>query len=74
MITLDHSPVHSDSEILSGTLVFRNTRVPAQNLLDYLADGISMDEFLENFPSVKENDAEAFLKLVMNEKSENRIR
>ena len=40
MLTLDHSPVHSDPKILGGTLVFKGTRVPAQTLFDYL-DGDS---------------------------------
>ncbi len=63
MLTLDHSPVHSDPKILGGTLVFRGSRVPAQALLDYLDDGFSLAEFIENFPSVSEEDAREFLKL-----------
>ncbi len=63
MVTLDHSPVHSDPEVLGGTLVFQGTRVPAQALLDYLHDGFSVDEFIEFFPSVAKLDAEEFLKL-----------
>ena len=39
MITLDHSPVHSDPKRIGGTLVFVGTRVPAQTLLDYLQYG-----------------------------------
>ena len=63
MLTLDHSPVHSDPGLMGGTLVFRGTRVPAQTLLDYLGDGFSIDEFLDMFPSVQRSDAEAFLRL-----------
>jgi uncharacterized protein (DUF433 family) len=63
MVTLAHSPVHSDPEILGGTLVFRNTRVPAQSLLDYLQDGYDMKAFIENFPSVDQQDELDFLKL-----------
>jgi uncharacterized protein (DUF433 family) len=63
MVTLDHSPVHSDPEVLGGTLVFQGTRVPAQTLLDYLTDGYTVDEFVEFFPSVNKVDAEEFLKL-----------
>jgi uncharacterized protein (DUF433 family) len=63
MVMLDHSPVHSDPEVLGGTLVFQGTRVPAQTLLDYLQDGYSVDEFLTFFPSVNKADAEEFLKL-----------
>ena len=46
-----------DFEILGGTPVFRGTRVPFKNLLDYLEGGYSLDEFLEQFPSVKREDA-----------------
>ena len=63
MLTLDHSPVHSDPELMGGTLVFRGSRVPAQTLLDYLDDGYSFDEFLDMFPSVHRDDAEEFLRL-----------
>ncbi len=63
MITLKQSPVHSDPEIMSGVLVFRGTRVPAQTLLDYLDDGCDIEEFLENFPTVSREDALEFLKL-----------
>jgi len=64
VITFDHSPVHSDPEILGGTLVFRGTRVMAQSLLEYIDGGDSLDEFLAQFPSVKREDAEEFLRLV----------
>ena len=63
MLTLDHSPVHSDPKLLGGTIVFRGTRVPAQTLLDYLDDGYSMSDFLDMFPSVHRDDAEEFLRL-----------
>ncbi|MBA3961505.1 MAG: DUF433 domain-containing protein [Chthoniobacterales bacterium] len=63
MITLEHSPVHSDPERLGGTLVFRGSRVPAQTLLDYLQDGYDLDGFLKEFPSVARSDAEEFLRL-----------
>lgn len=63
MITLKHSPVNSDPEIMGGTLVFRNTRVPVQTILDYLDDGYTLEEFLDNFPSVERLDAIDFLKL-----------
>lgn len=63
MITLLQSPISSNLEVMGGTLVFRNTRVPAQSLLEYLDDGFSLNEFLENFPSVNSEDAVNFLKL-----------
>jgi uncharacterized protein (DUF433 family) len=55
------SPVHSDPEIMGGTPVFRGTRVPFKNLLDYLGGGDSLDEFLDSFPSVTREQAVAAL-------------
>lgn len=58
----NHPPVvHSDPEILSGTTVFVGTRVPLRNLIDYLEQGYSLDEFLDAFPSVKREQAVAAL-------------
>ncbi len=53
--------VHSDPEILGGTPVFIGTRVPLRNLIDYLEDGYSLDEFLDDFPSVTREQAIAAL-------------
>ena len=50
-------PINVDKEILSGTPVFEGTRVPVAALLDNLEIGVSLDEFLENFPSVKREEA-----------------
>ena len=41
-----------DPEVMNGTPCFRGTRVPFQNLMDYLAGGHSLGEFLEDFPTV----------------------
>lgn len=46
-----------DPEILSGEPVFRNTRVPFQALLDYLEGGQTLDEFLDDFPTVSREAA-----------------
>jgi uncharacterized protein (DUF433 family) len=55
--------VHSDPGILGGTPVFVGTRVPVQNLIDYLAAGDTLDEFLAQFPSVSRAQALAALDL-----------
>ena len=44
--------VHSDPDILGGKPVFVGTRVPFQALVDYIAAGRTLDEFLDDFPSV----------------------
>jgi uncharacterized protein (DUF433 family) len=41
-----------DPDVLGGTPVFRGTRVPFQTLLDYLEGGQTLDEFLDDFPTV----------------------
>ncbi|MBV9071195.1 MAG: DUF433 domain-containing protein [Acidobacteria bacterium] len=53
--------VHSDPEIVSGTPVFVGTRVPAQALVDYLEGGETLDEFLDDFPTVSREQAIAFI-------------
>jgi len=53
-------------EIQSGTPVFYNTRVPVKNLFDYLKGGDSLDEFLEDFPSVSKEQAVKVLEFAEN--------
>ncbi|MGO8714044.1 MAG: DUF433 domain-containing protein [Rhizomicrobium sp.] len=50
-----------DRDILGGTPVFRGTRVPFQALLDYLEGGQTLDEFLDDFPTVSKDAAVAAL-------------
>ena len=57
------SVITSDDEILSGTPVFKSTRVPIKNLIDYLEVGDSLDEFLDDFPSVSRDRAIQTLEL-----------
>ena len=51
------SVVHSDPEISGGVPVFRGTRVPVQSLFDYLEGGETLDQFLDQFPSVSKPQA-----------------
>ena len=44
--------ISSDPDVLGGTTVFRNTRVPVKTLFDYLEANYSLEEFLECFPTV----------------------
>lgn len=46
-----------DPEILGGTPCFRGTRVPFNNLIDYLEGGQTLDEFLRQFPTVSRDMA-----------------
>jgi len=61
----NNSPVISTSpEIMGGTLVFTNTRVPVQTLFDYLKAGESIDDFLDGFPTVAKEQAISLLEEV----------
>ena len=57
--------VSRDPEVVSGALVFAGTRVPVQTLIDYLKAGDSLDRFLEGFPTVSREQAEAFLEVAL---------
>ena len=54
-----------DPEILGGTPVFRGTRVPFQTLLDYIEGGQTLDEFLDDFPTVTREAAVDARRLVV---------
>jgi len=53
--------VSRNEDILGGMPVFNGTRVPAKTLLDYLQKGHSIDEFLDDFPTVSREQAHALL-------------
>jgi uncharacterized protein (DUF433 family) len=59
---IDNLPITIDPEIVSGTPVFKGTRVPVEALLNNLSAGVSLDEFLDNFPTVAREQALAVLK------------
>lgn len=52
-----------DPEVLGGIPVFKGTRVPVDSLITHLKAGASLAEFLADFPSVRREQAEAFLEL-----------
>jgi uncharacterized protein (DUF433 family) len=60
-LDMNKNLVEVDSEKLGGTPVFYGTRVPIQNLFDCLETGESLDEFLEQFPTVTREQALAVL-------------
>lgn len=57
----DHNLVEIDPEKLGGTPVFRGTRVPIQNLFDSLEEGESVEQFLEQYPTVSREQLLAVL-------------
>ena len=60
-VLMDSAIVTRDPEIMSGALCFAGTRVPVKNLFDYLEGSSSLEEFLEDFPSVSRERAVAVL-------------
>ena len=52
-----NSVIHSDRDYVSGTPVFKGTRVPVDTLFDFLAAGDNLDDFLDGFPTVSREQA-----------------
>lgn len=57
--------VSRNPRLLNGDLVFSGTRVPVKNLIDYLAAGDTLEEFLNDFPGVSRVQAEGYLRTTM---------
>jgi len=62
-LNLGDHVIGKDPDVLGGTPVFRSTRVPFQALLDYLEGGQTLDEFLDDFPTVTREAAISALEL-----------
>jgi len=60
---MNYGQVCIDREIMSGTPVFVGTRTPIQTLFDYLEGGESLEEFLEDYPSVSKQAAIEILEM-----------
>jgi uncharacterized protein (DUF433 family) len=60
MRNMSQSVVKIDPEVMSGAPCFVGTRVPIQNLMDYLEGGYSIDAFLEDFPTVSRQQVISF--------------
>lgn len=63
LICVSSKVINIDPEILGGTPVFEGTRVPIESLFDHLEDGVSLDDFIEEFPTVKREQAIEVLSL-----------
>jgi uncharacterized protein (DUF433 family) len=53
--------ISANSEVLGGQTVFTGTRVPVESLFDHLESGITIDSFLDDFPSVSKEQVIALL-------------
>jgi uncharacterized protein (DUF433 family) len=58
-----YGQISIDPEVMSGAPVFAGTRVPVQNLFDYIEGGEDLSEFLDDFPSVTKEAAVAVLEM-----------
>ncbi len=63
LVVMSEQLITISPEILGGTPVFYNTRVPVKNLFDYIKGGDSIEDFLEDFPSVSKIQALKVLSL-----------
>jgi uncharacterized protein (DUF433 family) len=54
---MNYGPINIDPETMGGTPVFTGTRVPIQTLFDYIEGGDTLNEFLEDYPSVSKEAA-----------------
>ncbi|MBC7892578.1 MAG: DUF433 domain-containing protein [Sphingobacteriaceae bacterium] len=55
--------INVDPEIQFGTPVFTGTRVPIESIFWHLEKGITLDDFLEDFPSVSREQAVALMEV-----------
>ena len=62
--------VERDPEKVSGSWVFKNTRVPVVALFENLESGATVDEFLEWFPGVNKEQVETVLEHAANSLTE----
>ena len=63
---MKYGAINIDPETMGGTPVFTGSRVPIKALFDYIETGETLDEFLENFPTVKKEYALEVLQMARN--------
>jgi len=60
---MNYGAINIDRETMGGTPVFMGTRIPIQTLFDYLEGGDSLEDFIDDFPSVTKSQALEVLEL-----------
>ena len=60
---MSHPLFTADPNVLGGRLVFRGTRIPVEVLFENLADGLSLDEILDAYPTLNREDAIAAIEM-----------
>jgi len=66
--------VSRDPNVMNGALVFAGTRVPVDTLIQHLAAGDSLDDFLSDFPTVRREQAIAYLEMALEKTKESDAR
>ena len=66
--------VSRDPDVMNGALVFAGTRVPVDTLIQHLAAGDSLDDFLHDFPTVRREQAVAYLEMALKKTKESDAR
>jgi uncharacterized protein (DUF433 family) len=57
--------ISRDPKVMSGALVFAGTRVPVKILIQHILSGDTLATFLDDFPTVSREQAEAYLKMTL---------
>ncbi len=65
MVAGNDPVVSRDPDVMHGELVFTGTRVPVKTLVDYIKAGHTLDDFLEGFPTVRHEAAEAYPEITL---------
>jgi uncharacterized protein (DUF433 family) len=59
-------PFTTNPDVMGGRLVFRGTRIPVEVLFENLADGLSLDEILDAYPTLSREDAVSAIEIQRN--------
>lgn len=72
---MEHNDIVSrDPNVMNGALVFAGTRVPVDTLIQHLAAGDSLEDFLNDFPTVQREQAIAYLEMALEKTKESDAR
>lgn len=72
---MEHNDIVSrDPNVMNGALVFAGTRVPVDTLIQHLAAGDSLEDFLNDFPTVRREQAIAYLEMALEKTKESDAR
>lgn len=73
-MTVEADIVSRDPNVMNGSLVFAGTRVPVDTLIQHLAAGDPLEDFLKDFPTVRREQAVAYLEMALQKTKESDAR